>query len=124
MIILKYCLGNYATCLKNESRGLVTSAVKPNHLADNILVQKVLSVDSNDHSITRSVIRVLSDELALRLSKRGHIANKLILEIYYSDGHSSSSLGSLQSNEINSSLIIVLNSLKKQIKDEIVLDLF
>ena len=95
----KVLFGNYATCLKNESRGLVTSAVKPNHLADNILVQKVLSVDSNDHSITRSVIRVLSDELALRLSKRGHIANKLILEIYYSDGHSSSSLGSLQSND-------------------------
>ena len=95
----KALFGNHATCLKNESRGLVTSAVKPNHLADNILVQKVLSVDSNDHSITRSVIRVLSDELALRLSKRGHIANKLILEIYYSDGHSSSSLGSLQSND-------------------------
>ena len=91
--------GNYATCLRNESRGLVTSSVKPHHLADNILVQKVLSVDSNDYSITRSVIRVLSDELAFRLSKRGHIADKLILEIYYSDGYSSSSLGSLQSND-------------------------
>ena len=95
----KALFGNHAACLKNESRGLVTSSVKPHHLADNILIQKVLSVDSNDHCITRSVIRMLSDELAFRLSKRRHIANKLRLEVHYSDGYSSSSLGSLQSND-------------------------
>ena len=95
----KVLFGNHAICLKNESRGLVTSSVKPYHLADNILVQKVLSVDSNDHCIIRSVIRMLSDELALRLIKRRQIANKLRLEIHYSDGYASSSLGSLQSNE-------------------------
>ncbi|MAL53578.1 MAG: hypothetical protein CMQ68_05740 [Gammaproteobacteria bacterium] len=95
----KALFGNHATCLKNESRGLVTSSVKPHHLVDNILIQKVLSVDSNDHCIIRSVIRRISDELAFRLSKRRYIANKLRLEIHYSDGYSSSSLGSLQSND-------------------------
>ena len=116
--------GNHAICLKNESRGLVTSSVKPYHLADNILVQKVLSVDSNDHCIIRSVIRMLSDELALRLIKRRQIANKLRLEIHYSDGYASSSLGSLQSNENQFTFYSALNSLIKQIKDEIVLDPF
>ena len=79
--------------------GTCTSSVKPSILSDNMLVQKVLSVDSNDSNILYAALRVLSDDLSLRLKKRKQVANIVSLGIHYSDGHSANSKGSLKFND-------------------------
>lgn len=91
--------GIHATSLENESRGAYSSCIKPSILSDNMLVQKVLSVDSNDSNILHAALRVLSDDLSLRLKKRKQVANKVILEIHYSDGYSANRIGSLKFND-------------------------
>ena len=91
--------GIHATSLENESRGAYSSCIKPSTLSDNMLVQKVLSVDSNDSNILYAALRALSDDLALRLKKRKQVANKVILEIHYSDGYSVNRIGSLKFND-------------------------
>ena len=91
--------GIHATSLENESRGAYSSCIKPSILSDNMLVQKVLSVDSNDSNILHAALRALSDDLALRLKKRKQVANKVILEIHYSDGYSTNKIGSLKFND-------------------------
>ena len=91
--------GIHATSLENESRGAYSSCIKPSTLSDNMLVQKVLSVDSNDSNILYAALRALSDDLALQLKKRKQVANKVILEIHYSDGYSANSIGSLKFND-------------------------
>jgi len=91
--------GIHATSLENESKGAYSSCVKPSALSDNILVQKVLSIDSNDSNILYAALRSLSDDLALRLKKRKQVANKVSLEIHYSDGYSANSIGSLKFND-------------------------
>ena len=91
--------GIYATSLENESRGAYSSCIKPSTLSDNMLVQKVLSVDSNDSNILYAALRALSDDLSLRLKKRKQVANKVILEIHYSDGYSANRIGSLKFND-------------------------
>ena len=90
--------GIYATSLENESRGAYSSCIKPSTLSDNMLVQKVLSVDSNDSNILYAALRALSDDLSLRLKKRKQIANKVSLEIHYSDGYSTNKIGTLKFN--------------------------
>ena len=91
--------GVHATSLENESRGAYSSSVKPSTLSDNLFVQKVLSVDSNDSNILYAVLRELSDDLAFRLKKRKQVSNKVSLEIHYSDGYSANSIGSLKFND-------------------------
>jgi len=91
--------GIHATSLENESRGAYSSCIKPSTLSDNMLVQKVLSVDSNDSNILYAALRALSDDLSLRLKKRKQVANKVILEIHYSDGYSANRIGSLKFND-------------------------
>ena len=91
--------GIHATSLENESRGAYSSCIKPSILSDNMLVQKVLSVDSNDSNILHAALRALSDDLSLRLKKRKQVANKVILEIHYSDGYSANRIGSLKFND-------------------------
>ena len=91
--------GIHATSLENESRGAYSSYIKPSTLSDNMLVQKVLSVDSNDSNILHAALRVLSDDLSLRLKKKKQVANKVILEIHYSDGYSANRIGSLKFND-------------------------
>mgnify|MGYP001221754661 FL=1 len=91
--------GIHATSLENESRGAYSSCIKPSTLSDNMLVQKVLSVDSNDSNILYAALRALSDDLAFRLKKRKQVANKMSLEIHYSDGYSANSIGSLKFND-------------------------
>ena len=91
--------GIHATSLENESRGAYSSCIKPSTLSDNMLVQKVLSVDSNDSNILYAALRALSDDLSLRLKKRKQVANKVILEIHYSDGYSVNRIGSLKFND-------------------------
>ena len=91
--------GIHATSLENESRGAYSSCIKPSILSDNMLVQKVLSVDSNDSNILHAALRALSDDLSLRLKKRKQVANKVILEIHYSNGYSANRIGSLKFND-------------------------
>ena len=91
--------GIHATSLENESKGAYSSCIKPSILSDNMLVQKVLSVDSNDSNILHAALRALSDDLSLRLKKRKQVANKVILEIHYSDGYSANRIGSLKFND-------------------------
>ena len=109
--------GIHAVNLAKESMGTYTSSVKPSILSDNILVQKVLSVDSNDSNILYAALRVLSDDLSLRLKKRKQVANIVSLGIHYSDGHSANSKGSLKFNDsqyVFDTCVKIFNKLNKR----------
>ena len=109
--------GIHATNLENESRGAYSSSVKPSTLSDNMLVQKVLSVDSNDSNILYATLRALSDDLALQLKKRKQVANKVSLGIHYSDGYSANRIGSLKFNDsqyVFNTCVKIFNKLNKR----------
>jgi len=85
--------GVYAHQLLKQSNGQDSSVVKPLHLRDHILEQTILSEDTNDEDILHSVVKDISHQLAFKLRKRRQIANKIKLEVHYSDGFQSIKFG-------------------------------
>ena len=79
--------GANAVQLFREAHGQDSSAVKPLQLQSHILEQTVLPEDTNDENVLRSVVKDLAEQVAFKLRKRRQVANKIILEINYTDGH-------------------------------------
>ena len=91
--------GVYSDQLLKQSHGKDSSLVKPVHLRDHILEQTILSEDTNNEDILQGVVKNLSQQLAFKLRKRKQIANRVKLEIHYSDGYQSMRIGKIQSND-------------------------
>jgi hypothetical protein len=51
------------------------------------LEQTVLTEDNNDENVLRAVVKDLAEQVAFKLRKRRQLANKIKLEIHYTDGH-------------------------------------
>jgi DNA polymerase-4 len=79
--------GMYAIRLYHEAHGQDTSVVKPPQLRDHILEQTVLPEDTNDQNVLHAVMKNLAEQVAFKLRKRRQVADKIRLEIHYTDGH-------------------------------------
>ena len=79
--------GAHAVQLFREAHGQDSSAVKPPQLQAHILEQTVLTEDTNDENVLRAVVKDLAEQVAFKLRKRRQLANKIKLEIHYTDGH-------------------------------------
>ena len=79
--------GTYAVQLSREAKGEDSSIVRPFQLRDHILEQTVLPEDTNDENVLRAVVKDLAEQVAFKLRKRRQLANKIKLEIHYTDGH-------------------------------------
>ena len=79
--------GVHAPALYKESQGYDTSLVRPFQLKDHILEQTILPEDTNDESILYAVVKDLSEQMAFKLRQRKQIADKVRLEIHYTDGY-------------------------------------
>ena len=49
--------------------------------------QTVLPEDTNDENVLHAVVKDLAEQVAFKLRKRQQMANKVKLEIHYTDGH-------------------------------------
>ena len=79
--------GAYAVQLSREARGQDSSVVKSPQLQDHVLEQTVLPEDTNDENVLHAVVKNLAEQVAFKLRKRQQVANKVKLEIHYTDGH-------------------------------------
>ena len=79
--------GAHSVQLFREAHGQDSSAVKPLQLRSHILEQTVLPEETNDENVLRAVVKDLAEQVAFKLRKRRQVANKIILEINYTDGH-------------------------------------
>ena len=79
--------GVHAPALYKESQGYDTSLVRPFQLRDHILEQTILPEDTNDDNILYAVVKTLSEQVAFKLRQRKQIADKVRLEIHYTDGY-------------------------------------
>ena len=79
--------GVHAPALYKESQGYDTSLVRPFQLKDHILEQTILPEDTNDERILYAVVKDLSEQVAFKLRQRKQIADKVRLEIHYTDGY-------------------------------------
>lgn len=79
--------GDYAAQLFHEAHGYDSSVVKPPEIQDHVLEQRVLPEDTNDQNILYVVVKNLAEQVAFKLRKRQQVANKVKLEIHYTDGH-------------------------------------
>ncbi|HJM34411.1 MAG TPA: hypothetical protein QF698_09990 [Candidatus Marinimicrobia bacterium] len=79
--------GAYAVQLSREAHGHDSSVVKPPQLQDHVLEQTVLPEDTNDENVLHAVVKDLAEQVAFKLRKRQQMANKVKLEIHYTDGH-------------------------------------
>ena len=79
--------GSYAVQLSREAHGHDSSVVKPLELQNHILEQTVLPEDTNDENVLHAVVKDLAEQVAFKLRKRQQMANKVKLEIHYTDGH-------------------------------------
>ena len=85
--------GMYAVQLSREAKGEDSSIVKPLQLRDHILEQTVLPEDTNDENILHAVVKGLAEQVAFKLRKRRQVANKVRLELHYTDGHQRDRMG-------------------------------
>ena len=79
--------GAYAVQLSREAHGQDSSVVKPPQLQGHILEQTVLPEDTNDKNVFRAIVKDLAEQVAFKLRKRRQVADKIRLEIHYTDGH-------------------------------------
>ena len=79
--------GVHAVQLSREAKGEDSSIVKPPQLRDHILEQTVLPEDTNDENILHAVVKNLAEQVAFKLRKRRQVADKVKLEVHYTDGH-------------------------------------
>ena len=66
----------------------------PYHL-DHIIEQTILPKDTNNETILLAIVKDLAEQIAFRLRKRKQISDRVQLEIHYSDGYKSCSLGKI-----------------------------
>ena len=64
----------------------------------------VIPRDTNDHSVLRSVVKTLAEQVAFQLRKRQQISKKVKLEIHYTDGLKSARHDSVATNNDKSIL--------------------
>ena len=79
--------GTHALQLSREAQGKDSSVVKPPQLRGHILKQTVLPEDTNNKNVLHAVVKDLAEQVAFKLRKRRKVANKVKLEIHYTDGH-------------------------------------
>ena len=79
--------GAYAVQLSREAHGQDSSVVKPPQLQGHILEQTVLPEDTNDKNVLHAIVKNLAELVAFKLRKRRQVADKIRLEIHYTDGH-------------------------------------
>ena len=96
--------GLYAIQLSREAKGEDSSVVKPFQLRDCILEQTVLPEDTNDENMLHAIVKDLAEQVAFKLRKRHQVANKIRLEVHYSDGHQRDRTGRI--NGIDDSSVI------------------
>ena len=60
---------------------------------ENIVEQTILPKDTNNETILLAIVKDLAEQIAFRLRKRKQISDIVQLEIHYSDGYKSCSLG-------------------------------
>ena len=79
--------GAHAVQLSREAHGQDSSVVKPPQLQGHILEQTVLPEDTNDKNVLHAIVKNLAELVAFKLRKRRQVADKIRLEIHYTDGH-------------------------------------
>tara|TARA_B100001250_G_C19783644_1_gene783043 strand:+ start:451 stop:1560 length:1110 start_codon:yes stop_codon:yes gene_type:complete len=87
--------GTYSVQLSREAKGEDSSIVRPLQFRDHILEQTVLPEDTNDENILHAVVKGLSEQVAFKLRERRQVANKVRLELHYTDGHQRGRIGRL-----------------------------
>ncbi len=91
--------GNRALQLKREVQGQDFSVVTPPQFKSHILEQIVLPEDSNHEQVLRGVVKTLAEQVAFKLRCRHQIANRVRLEIHYTDGFQYSARGPVFAND-------------------------
>jgi len=79
--------GIHSVQLAREAQGKDSSVVKPPQLRDHILEQTVLPEDTNDEMILHAIVKDLAEQVAFKLRQRQQVANRVQLDIHYTDGH-------------------------------------
>ena len=111
--VFQTLFGAYSSQLLRQSYGQDSSVVRPIHLSDHILEQTILSEDTNDEYILHAVVKNLSQQLAFKLRRRKQIANKIKLEIHYSDGYQSIKMDKITSIDDTSVAYTCIGMIKK-----------
>ena len=109
----KVLFGIHHQKLAQESRGQDTSVVCPPKHPDHLLEQAILSVDTNDEILLRTTVRNLAERIAYRLRKRRQTAQKVRVEIHYTDGFKNTHFGNFQGNDNPSVSQVCLNLFEK-----------
>ena len=91
----KILFGSYADSLAKQSNGFDQSPVMPPYHLDHIVEQTILPKDTNNETILLAIVKDLAEQIAFRLRKRKQISDRVQLEIHYSDGYKSCSLGKI-----------------------------
>ena len=91
--VFQILFGVYAHQLLRQSNGQDSSVIRPPNFRDHILEQTILSEDTNNEDILHAAVKDISQQLAFKLRKRRQIANRIKLEIHYSDGFQSMKFG-------------------------------
>ena len=91
--------GAHAPLLYKECQGYDTSLVRPFHLRDHILEQTILPEDTNDENTLYAIIKGLSERVAYKLRQRKQIADKIRLEVHYTDGYKSQRTGKIKGTD-------------------------
>ena len=102
----KILFGSHANSLAKQSNGFDQSPVMPPYYLDHIVEQTILPKDTNDETILLAIVKDLAEQIAFILRKRKQVSDIVQLEIYYSDGYKSSSLGKINSIDDSSVKII------------------
>jgi len=79
--------GIHAVQLAREAQGKDSSVVKPPQLRDHILEQTVLPEDTNDETVLHAIVKDLAEQMAFKLRQRKQMADRVQLDIHYTDGH-------------------------------------
>lgn len=102
--------GMFSVQLAREAKGQDSSIVKPPQLRDHILEQTVLPEDTNDEMVLHAIVKDLAEQVAFKLRKRHQLADKVRLEIHYTDGHQRHRVGKIKGID-DSSVIAVCRRL-------------
>ena len=85
----------YSQQLSRECMGVDISIVKPNEMQNNIMRQAIMPDDTNDEQVIHAIIKDLAEQIGFILRKRKKYAQKIRINIHYSDGHQSNRIGEL-----------------------------
>ncbi len=91
--------GGYALRLTREANGQDNSIVQPPSLKEHIVEQTVLPSDTNDETLLHGVLRNLSEQVAFKLRRRGQVAQRVAVEIHYTDGLKNNRVSRLDAND-------------------------